>query len=38
MVLRFSRDAVDQNALDEWCGRLELSTLLEQAENFDPDG
>lgn len=38
MMLRFSRDAVDQNALDEWCGRLELSSLLRQAESFDPEG
>lgn len=36
MMLRFSGDAVDGDALIEWCGRLGLTSVLEQAEGFDP--
>lgn len=35
MMLRFSGDAVERNDLEEWCGRLALTSLLRQAEAFD---
>lgn len=38
MMLRFSGDAVDRDGLDEWCGRLGLTSWLEQADSFDPGG
>ena len=36
MMLRFSGDAVDGDALIEWCGRLGLNSVLEKAQGFDP--
>ena len=36
MMFRFSGDAVDGDALNEWCGRLGLTSVLEQAEGFGP--
>lgn len=38
MMLRFSGDAVDGNALDEWCRRLALTSLLEEVQGFNPGG
>ena len=38
MMLRFSGDSVDPGALDDWCGRLELTSLMEEAKSFDPSG
>jgi hypothetical protein len=38
MMLRFSGDAVDAGALNEWCGRLGLDLVLDQAEGFDSGG
>lgn len=36
MMLRFSGDAVHEDSLKEWCGRLGLTSVLERAERFDP--
>lgn len=36
MMLRMSGDTVETGALGEWCQRLELTALLEQAQGFDP--
>jgi hypothetical protein len=36
MMLRFSGEAVDGDALNEWCGQLGLTSVLEQAGGFDP--
>lgn len=38
MMLRLSGDTVDTASLREWCTRLDLTALLEQAERFDPQG
>jgi hypothetical protein len=36
MMLRFSGDAVDPDALSEWAERLELAPTLDQARGFSP--